>query len=94
MHDRLAQQILLCIDCHQVASTIEQGVCNYVIIVFYYFTISQIYRIFQYVDIYGTVIPIMLCNVLTGIYFLVRGAQAVTSIITGKVIIMCISMYL
>lgn len=58
-------------------------------IVFYYFTTSQIYRTFQYVDIYGTVIPIMLCNVLTGIYFLVRGIQAVITIITGKV--MCIT---
>lgn len=27
----------------------------------------------------------MLCNALTGIYFLIRGAQAVISIITGKV---------
>ena len=39
----------------------------------------------QYVHLYGTVIPIMLCNAVAGIYFLMRGAQAIISIITGKV---------
>lgn len=65
----LAQQTLICIDCHKAAC----------------FITPRIDRVIQYVHIYGTIIPIMLCNALTGIYFLIRGAQAVISIITGKV---------
>ena len=48
-------------------------------------SISQIDRIIQYVYIYGNSVPIMLCNALTGVYFLVRGVQAVINIIIGKV---------
>ena len=55
------------------------------ILYYYLVSISQIDQIIQYVYIYGNSVPIILCNALTGAYFLVRGAQAIINIIIGKV---------
>ena len=48
------------------------------------FFTMQFDRKINYMYIAG-MFPTMLCNALAGIYFAIRGAQAVISIITGKV---------
>ena len=52
---------------------------------YYFLIVLQIDRIIQYIYIYGNSVPIMLCNALIGVYFLIRGIQAVISILIGKV---------
>lgn len=42
------------------------------------------YRNSQYIRIFGTIIPILCCTIAAALYFVVRGVQALISIITNK----------